>query len=269
MVFIHHLNPVLLHLGPLQLRWYGLMYVIAFVGSYFLLHKLSKEGSLKLSFEKIESLLFYAFVGLFVGARFFYVFVYNFSYYFQNPIEIIAIWKGLAGLSFHGGMIGVVVAGILFSRKYKIPFWHLGDAFVLCAPIGLGFGRIGNFINGELFGRPTLGKWGVIFPEGGFLPRHPSQLYESFFEGLILFYLLWFFRKRVKEGQLSALFLFFYGIFRFCIEFFREPDPQLGFIFFHFSMGQLLCSLMILCGSGLLLYFHSALKKSKINMLNH
>ena len=253
MIYTHTLNPVFLQLGPLQLRWYGLMYVIGFIGAYFLLRKFSKEGSFKLSFVQIESLLFYVFVGLFVGARFFYIFIYNFSYYIQNPIEMIAIWKGLAGLSFHGGMIGVVVAGILFSRKYKIPFWHLGDHFVLCAPIGLGFGRLGNFINGELFGRLTSGSWGVIFTEGGSFPRHPSQLYESFFEGVALFCLLLFFRKRVREGQLSALFLIFYGVFRFALEYFREPDPQLGFIFLNFSMGQLLCALMIVCGS--LLYF--------------
>ncbi|MBI2646156.1 MAG: prolipoprotein diacylglyceryl transferase [Deltaproteobacteria bacterium] len=262
MIYTHTLDPVIFHLGPLQLRWYGLMYVIGFVGAYFLLRKFSKEGSFKLSFIQIESLLFYAFVGLFVGARFFYVFIYNFSYYIHHLIEIVAIWKGLAGLSFHGGMIGVVIAAILFSRKHKIPFWHLGDHFVLCAPIGLGFGRVGNFINGELFGRSTSGNWGVIFPEGGLIPRHPSQLYESFFEGAVLFSLLLFFRKRVREGQLSALFLIFYGIFRFALEYFREPDPQLGFIFLNFSMGQLLCFLMILCGSGLLLYFHPALKRS-------
>src|SRR3989338_3415121 len=131
MIYTHELNPILLQLGPLQLRWYGLMYVVGFMGTYFLLRKFSKEGSFKLSFIQIEYLLFYAFVGLFVGARFFYVFVYNFSYYIHNLIEIIAIWKGLAGLSFHGGMIGVVIAAILFSRKHKIPFWDLEDLEIL------------------------------------------------------------------------------------------------------------------------------------------
>ena len=219
MILTHHINPTLLQVGLFQIRWYGLMYVIGFFASYILMRRFSREGTLKLSYLEIDSLLFYVFVGLFLGARLFYVFVYNFSLYRHHLLEIVEIWKG--GLSFHGGLLGIVIAGLVFSYRYKIPFWKLGDIFVTCAPIGLGFGRIGNFMNGELFGRATDGHWGVIFPEGGPFPRHPSQLYESLFEGFFLFCLMWFFRKRVKTGQLSALFLIFYGITRrlmsFCV----------------------------------------------------
>ncbi len=247
MIIPHHLNPAILHIGPIEIRWYGLMYVIGFMATYYLMRKFSREKTFKLSYEQIESLIFYLFLGLFFGARIFYTIIYNFPYYSIHPLEIFAFWKG--GLSFHGGLLGIVISGILFSRKNKIPFWHLGDTFVTCAPIGLGFGRLGNFINGELYGRPTNGKWGMIFSDGGPMPRHPSQLYESFFEGFILFCLMWVFRKKIKiNGQLSALFLIFYGIFRFGIEFFREPDAQLGFVFLTFSMGQILCVIMILAG---------------------
>jgi len=251
MILHHKLDPVILTLGPLQMRWYGLMYVVGFIAGFFVLRKLSREKILKLNEEQIDGLLFYIFVGLFIGARVLYVFVYNWDYYSQHLMESIAFWKG--GLSFHGGLLGFVVAFILFSRKHKISFWNISDGACVAAPIGIAAVRIGNFINGELFGRPTDGTWGIVFPGGGPMPRHPSQLYESFLEGLVLFTLMFLLRGKLKEGRLSALFLIFYGIFRFSLEFFRQPDVQLGFVLLNvFSMGQILCMIMIAGGVGIL-----------------
>lgn len=249
MIYYHNLNPILLSFGPLSISWYGVMYVLGFICAYLLLKQFSKQKFLKLSIYQIETFLFYCFIGLLLGARLFYVLVYNFDYYLQNPLEMIAIWKGIRGLSFHGGLLGIIMAAIIFSWRYQVSFWNIGDASVIVAPIGLFFGRLGNFINGELYGRlVTSGKWGVVFKDAGPFPRHPSQLYEAFFEGIILFGLMLFFKGKVKKGQLISLFLIFYGIFRFCIEYFREPDSQLGFIFLTFSMGQVLCFLMVLSG---------------------
>ena len=163
------------------------------------------------------------------------------------PLEIFAIWHG--GMSFHGGLIGLLIVGILYAWRRKKSFWKMADLFVVTAPVGLGLGRIGNFINGELYGRVTQAPWGMIFPKGGNLPRHPSQLYESALEGLLLFLILWFVKDRkLPTGGLMALFLILYGSFRFFVEFFREPDAQLGFILGPFTMGQVLCGVMILLG---------------------
>lgn len=258
MIFYHNLNPILLDLGPLQIRWYGLMYVVSFVVAYFLLTHLSRKKFFKLPPSQIEPYLFYCFIGLFVGARFFYVFVYNFNHYISHPLEIFAFWKG--GLSFHGGLLGIFIATLIFGRKQKISFWNFADNAVLAAPLGIFCVRIGNFINGELYGRMvTSGKWGVVFKGAGPFPRHPSQLYEAFFEGLVLFGLMWFLKGRLKQGRLFALFFLFYGIFRFFIEYFREPDVQLGFIFMNLSMGQILCLIMMFV--GILLYFYPFLNR--------
>jgi len=167
--------------------------------------------------------------------------------YLKDPLEIFAIWHG--GMSFHGGLIGVLIVGILFSWENKKSFWKIADLFIVTAPIGLGLGRIGNFINGELYGRVTQVPWGMIFPKGGLLPRHPSQLYESGLEGGVLFLILWFLKdKKLPAGGLLAVFLSLYGLFRFFVELFREPDPQLGFILGPFTMGQILSALMIIGG---------------------
>ena len=165
MIIVHQLNPVLLHLGPLQIRWYGLAYLIAFVAIYFLLKRFTKESFLGLTPEQLNAFIFYNLIGLFVGARLFYVLAYNFHYYWAQPLEMIAIWKG--GLSFHGGLLGMLIATACFSKKEAIGFLHFTDNLAVAAPIGLFLGRLGNFINGELFGRTTNGRWGGIFPDGG------------------------------------------------------------------------------------------------------
>ena len=173
--------------------------------------------------------------------------------YLKDPLEIFAIWHG--GMSFHGGLIGVLIVGLLFSWKNEKSFWKVADLFIVTAPIGLGLGRIGNFINGELYGRVTRVPWAMIFPKGGPLPRHPSQLYESALEGGVLFLILWFLKnRRLPDGGLLALFLSLYGVFRFFVELFREPDPQLGFILGPFTMGQTLSAFMIVGGILLLAY---------------
>jgi len=244
------IDPLLFEYGPLRVSWYGLMYVFGFLISYFLVLYQVRKKDFGLSKPEIENLFFYLIIGLAVGARLGYVVFYNLGTYLKDPLEIFAIWHG--GMSFHGGLIGVLIVGILFSWKNRKPFWKLADLLTVTAPVGLALGRIGNFINGELYGRVTEVPWGMVFPLGGPLPRHPSQLYESALEGFLLFAILWGLKdKKLPEGGILPLFLIFYGIFRFFIEFFREPDTQLGFILGPFSMGQILCFLMILGGIAL------------------
>ena len=250
------IDPILISLGPLRISWYGLMYVFGFLISYFLVLYQIRRKDFGLSKPEIENLFFYLIIGLAVGARIGYVVFYNPGMYLRDPLEIFAIWHG--GMSFHGGLIGVVIVGILFSRKNKKSFWKLADLLTVTAPIGLALGRLGNFINGELYGRVTQVPWGMVFPLGGPHPRHPSQLYEGALEGFLLFAILWRLKdKQIPEGGILPLFLIFYGIFRFFIEFYREPDAQLGFILGPFSMGQVLCFLMILGG----LFLYAYLKK--------
>lgn len=250
-------NPIMIHLGPIRVSWYGMMYVLGFVASYLLVRYQMKKKDFGISKVEIENLYFYLIIGLMVGARLGYVFFYDLKMYLQDPLEIVAIWKG--GMSFHGGLIGVLIVGILFSWKNKKPFWKITDLIIVTAPIGLGLGRIGNFINGELYGRVTDVPWGMVFPRGGPHPRHPSQLYESVLEGGVLFLILWFLKDRkLPTGGLLAIFLFLYGCFRFFVEFFREPDAHIGFILGPFTLGQLLCSFMIV--GGILLYVHLKIK---------
>ena len=247
-----HINPDLFRIGPLHVRWYGLMYVLGFLASYFLIKHQEKSKPLGLSPRMVQDLMFYLAIGLVAGARLGYILFYqymNLGDLVRHPLEIIAVWHG--GMSFHGGLIGTVIAGWWFCRRKGLPFWAVGDRVIVTAPVGLGLGRIGNFLNGELFGRPSGVPWAMIFPEGGPLPRHPSQLYEAFAEGLVLFIVLWILRRRRRpDGMMVAFFLFFYGAFRFLLEFFREPDAHLGFILGPLSMGQLLSSAMV--GAGLL-----------------
>ncbi|MCX5872552.1 MAG: prolipoprotein diacylglyceryl transferase [Deltaproteobacteria bacterium] len=246
-------DPVILKLGPLEFRWYGLMYLVAFGVAYLIIKKelIRKNGPIPV--EAAGDLLFYLILGLLLGARIGYVLFYNLPVYLEQPKEIFAVWHG--GMSFHGGLIGMIMFGLIFSIRCKAPFWELADIGALAAPMGLMLGRIGNFINGELFGRPTNLPWGMIFPGAGDVPRHPSQIYEAILEGPILFLILWILRTRVKRpGSILAIFLMIYGLFRFIAEFFREPDPQLGFIFSGLTMGQILCLVMI--GSGVALFTH-------------
>jgi phosphatidylglycerol---prolipoprotein diacylglyceryl transferase len=245
-------NPILVELGPIRVSWYGLMYVFGFFASYLLVRYQMKKKDFGVSKLDVENLYFYLILGLIIGARLGYVLFYDLKMYLKNPLEIIYINHG--GMSFHGGLIGVLIVAILFSWKNKKPFWKIVDLFIVTAPIGLGLGRIGNFINGELYGRVTQVPWGMIFPSGGPLPRHPSQLYESALEGGVLFLILWFLKnKKLPDGGLLAVFLSLYGVFRFFVELFREPDEQLGFILGPFTMGQTLSSFMIVGGIVLFL----------------
>jgi phosphatidylglycerol:prolipoprotein diacylglycerol transferase len=229
------------------------MYVFGFLASYLLVRYQMKRKDFGITKVEAENLYFYLIVGLIVGARLGYVLFYDLEMYLTNPLEIIYINHG--GMSFHGGLIGVLVVGILFSWRNKKSFWKIADLIIVTVPLGLGLGRIGNFINGELYGRVTQVPWGIIFPNGGPLPRHPSQLYESALEGGVLFIILWLMKDRKHPpGGLLAIFLFLYGVFRFLIEFFREPDSQLGFVIGHFTMGQILSSFMIVLGILLFVY---------------
>ena len=246
-----HINPDIFRIGPLQVRWYGLMYVLEFLASYFLIPRQERSRAIGLKGSLVDAFMLYVFIGLIAGARLGYILFYQYhdlADFLRYPIEIIAVWQG--GMSFHGGLIGCVIAGWLFCRAKNLPFRAVADSAIVTAPIGLGLGRMGNFINGELFGRPTNVPWAMIFPEGGPMPRHPSQLYEAFMEGAVLFILLWILRKKsFRDGMMIAFFLVFYGAFRFILEFFREPDVQLGFILGPLTMGQLLSSAML--GAGL------------------
>jgi len=258
------ISPEIIRIGPLAIRWYGIMYLIGFAFSYLLVKYQIKKRRQKTKVKgqtadsrllslDIASLYSYLILGLLIGARLGYVLFYNLSYYIQHPLEIFAIWHG--GMSLHGGLIGSVIAGILFCKKMKINAWQVADLVFVTAPIGIGFGRIGNFINRELYGRVTDVPWAMIFPDGGALPRHPSQIYQFFLEGIALFIILWTLKdKGFRPGIISSLFLILYGVFRFFVEFFREPDPHLGFIVSFLTMGQILSGAMILIGLGIIYY---------------
>ncbi len=250
-----HINPHIVSIGPIKIRWYGVMYILGFLAAYILIPLQKRSREIGLNGKNLQDLIFYLALGLVIGARFGYLLLYqypNFGYYLHHPVEIIATWHG--GMSFHGGFIGTILAGYLFSKRRNIPFWATADSVAVTAPIGLGLGRIGNFINSELYGRVTHVPWAMIFPNSDGLPRHPSQLYESFFEGLVLFVILWKLRKKERQdGMMVVLFLALYGFFRFFIEFFREPDPQIGFIAGFFTMGQILCIAMIILATILYL----------------
>lgn len=242
------IKPYIFRIGPIQVRWYGLMYIFGFAASYLLVRKEVARRRMAVGKPVIDELYFYLILGLILGARLGYVLFYNLPEYLRNPIEILAVWRG--GMSFHGGLIGALLGGIYISGKRGLDFWTISDMVMATVPIGLGLGRIGNFINGELYGRITEVPWAMVFPGGGRLPRHPSQLYEAVLEGLVLFVILWTARNRTKrKGDLTALFLVLYGLMRSFAELFREPDPQIGLLAGRATMGQLLSSLMILAGA--------------------
>ncbi len=247
--FVVQFDPVIFSLGPLQVRWYGFMYVVGYIIGGQLLRHLAKNGYFQAPVEKADALITYLLIGMFVGARLTYVFVYNWDYYSQHIDELFSVWQG--GLSFHGAIVGMALAGWYFSKKHGIHPLQALDSMVVCGTQGLFWGRLGNFINGELYGRTTDAAIGMIFPAGGPMPRHPSQLYEGVFEGLVLGAILWWWaRPRLKiHGLCTAVFLMGYAFFRFGIEFFREPDAQLGYYFSGVTMGQILCLLMFLVGA--------------------
>jgi phosphatidylglycerol:prolipoprotein diacylglycerol transferase len=238
------LDPVLLDLGILQLRWYGLMYVVGFAVGSWLLTRLAKSGFWPLPKEAIDKYVTALIVGMFLGARTFYVFIYNWDYYSTHLEELLYVWRG--GLSFHGAVFGMILANMWFARKHKVHFLQLTDCMAVAGTQGLFFGRMGNFINAELYGRVTDSPLGIVFPGAGPYPRHASQLYEGILEGIILALILYVVHRRQKfYGVVGAVFLLGYGTFRFIVEFFREPDAQLGYYFDLFTMGQILCFLML------------------------
>lgn len=238
-------NPVLVSLGPLEVRWYGLMYVAGFMFGGWMLNRLAKSGFWPLTKETIDKYVTALIIGMFLGARLAYVFIYNWDYYGDHPLELFHVWKG--GLSFHGAVFGMCMATLWFARKHRVHFFQIADCMAVAGSPGLLFGRLGNFINGELYGRVTDVPWGIVFPGAGPYPRHASQLYEGLLEGVVLALILWALHKRERVyGVVSACFLLGYGGFRFVVEFFREPDAQLGYYFGTFTMGQILCFLMLL-----------------------
>jgi phosphatidylglycerol:prolipoprotein diacylglycerol transferase len=243
-----HIDPVFLSIGPLQFRWYGLMYVLAFAATYFILRSEVQRKQLPLSADDVADLVFFGALGVVVGGRLGYILFYKLPFYLAHPLQIFAVWEG--GMSFHGGFLGVIIAFFIYSRRKQLPFFTLIDMAALCAPVGLGLGRLGNFINAELYGRQTDLPWGIVFPGGGTLPRHPSQLYEALLEGLVLFLVVrTAYRRSTATGVAGWTFVAGYGLFRFIVEFFRQPDEHLGFMFAFFSMGQLLSLPMFLLGS--------------------
>jgi len=251
------IDPVAISVGSVVIRWYALAYMAGFLGGWYAAKAfLKKYTSPHLKSDHFDDLLTWIVIGVIFGGRFGYIAFYNAPYYWDNPADILKIWQG--GMSFHGGLIGVIVAMILFAWKNNIPFFALSDRVAVVTPIGLFFGRIANFINGELYGRVTNMPWAINFPHID-QPRHPSQLYESFSEGLVLFIILLLIqncsRARGRIGILSGVFLMVYSFFRFMVEFTREPDTQLGFVGFDIlTMGQLLCLPMFVAGAVIILY---------------
>lgn len=241
------IDPVFLRLGPLEFRWYGLMYILGFLAAFCIIKAQSKKRALALSSETLSDIVFMIALGIVLGGRTGYILFYNLSWYLSHPLKVFAVWEG--GMSFHGGIIGGVIAGIYVFRKNRLDLWTMADIVALTIPVGLGLGRLGNFINGELYGRVTDRSWGVVFPTGGNLPRHPSQLYEAFLEGFVLLLLVWGVDRTAPPKSVPFWTVICgYGFFRFSVEFFREPDQQLGFLWGGATMGQLLSLPMFLLG---------------------
>jgi phosphatidylglycerol:prolipoprotein diacylglycerol transferase len=247
------IDPIIFSVGPLQVRWYGAMYVLGFVVGGAILKYLADKKFWPLDKEAIDKYITWLIISMFLGARLFYVFLYNWDYYSDNFLDIFSVWKG--GLSFHGAVFGMCIATWLFAKKHKLHFFQIADSMAVAGSPGLLFGRMGNFINGELYGRVTDSWAGIVFPGGGPFPRHASQLYEGVLEGIALFIILFYLHKRQRiYGMVSSVFLLGYGVFRFIVEFFREPDAQLGYYFNYFTMGQFLCLAMIIMSFFMMRY---------------
>lgn len=249
------ISPIAFSIGPLAIRWYSLAYLFGILIAWFLVLRNTKKYNLEYTSQHIEDLAFYITMGIVIGGRLGYAIFYGGEEMWLKPWKILELWKG--GMSFHGGICGVIIAAFLYVKKYKFKFLAITDLVALYAPIGIFLGRITNFINDELWGRVTNVPWAIRFPNGGYLPRHPSQLYEAFFEGIVLFIILnylWSFAKvRAKHGTISSVFVLFYGIFRICMEQFRQPDAHLGFYFEKITMGQMLSVPFIIAGLYILL----------------
>jgi phosphatidylglycerol:prolipoprotein diacylglycerol transferase len=253
-MWVHDIDPVALDLGFLQIHWYGLMYLVGFAAAWWLGVWRARRAGSGWTEQQISDLIFWGAVGVVLGGRVGYVLFYQFDYFVANPLWLFHVWEG--GMSFHGGLVGVLVALWLFGRRQGKTFFEMGDFTAPLIPIGLGAGRVGNFIGGELWGRATDVPWAVIFPHAGdAVPRHPSQLYEFALEGVLMFALLWWYSSKPRPRMaVSGLFLLLYGGFRSLIELVREPDGQLGFVAFEWlTMGQLLSVPMVLTGALLML----------------
>lgn len=267
-----HMDPVIFQIGSFRLQYYGLMYLLAFGMTYGLATwRINHEKRWPIDKEALQGLLTAMIIGLIIGARFGYVLFYNLAYYMKHPLEIVLPFSldngfhftGISGMSYHGGLFGTIVCGAWFVHKHKLSFTRMADLLIPCIPAGYTFGRLGNFINGELWGRITTSPIGMYFPEApGSALRHPSQLYEAFGEGIVLFVILWLLRRRVRTpGAMLPIYLIGYGVVRFIIEYFRQPDAQVGFVFLSFSMGQLLCSAMVT--AGVMLWFYLTRRSSR------
>jgi len=248
-----NIDPIAFSIGPLAVRWYGLMYLAGFAIGWWLGTGRIAKGQAPITRAQLDDLLFLVVLGVIFGGRLGYVLFYKPAYYAAHPLEILAIWQG--GMSFHGGLLGVMLAMVLAARRHKVDWLRLMDFIAPLIPPGIAAGRLGNFINAELPGRVTDVPWGMVFPGAGDAPRHPSQLYQFALEGLALFALLWWFSSKPRpRGQVSAMFLLGYGVLRFVAEFAREPDSFIGYLALGLTMGQWLCLVMIAAGAALLLW---------------
>ena len=251
-MYVHDLNPVLISFGFFEIRWYSLAYIFGILIGWWIAKKIIifkvKNKNVTFDVKIFDDLVSYIIISIILGGRIGYIIFYNFSYYFINPLDIFKIWQG--GMSFHGALIGVVLGTYIFAKKAKINLFFFLDVIGVVAPIGIFFGRVANFINGELYGKPSNFFWSVVFPEIDKIPRHPSQLYEAMLEGIILFIILMkaTYKKETRTGVVSALFLILYGFFRIVAEQFREPDTQIGYLFNLLTMGSILSFSMILIG---------------------
>lgn len=254
MFYYPHINPVAISLGRIQIHWYGIMYLLGFWSAWLLGSYRIKKMNGIWSKEQLSDLIFYCALGVILGGRIGYMLFYNWPNFYAEPLSLFKVWQG--GMSFHGGCLGVIIAMWCYAYFHKRTFFSVSDFIAPLVPCGLAFGRIGNFINGELWGRITTVPWGMIYPQAGSLPRHPSQIYEFLMEGILLFIIVWIYSSKPRpQMAVSGLFAFCYGIFRFIAECFRQPDPQLGYIAFHWlTMGQLLSLPLIFLGMGLLIY---------------
>ncbi|PVY78846.1 prolipoprotein diacylglyceryl transferase [Tamilnaduibacter salinus] len=249
------IDPVAISIGPLKIHWYGLTYLVGFLSAWFLGRLRARKPGSPLNEEQMGDLIFYAALGVILGGRFGYVVFYNFELFLADPLWLFRIWEG--GMAFHGGLLGVLIAMAWFARRIGRSFFQVTDFVAPLVPIGLGAGRIGNFINGELWGKPTDVAWGMVFPKApDALVRHPSQLYQFAMEGVLLFAVLWWFSARPRPRMaVSGLFLALYGVFRIVAEFFRQPDAQLGYLAFDWvTMGQVLSLPMVLAGAAMMVW---------------
>ena len=260
MVSFTPFEKAFLTIGSVSLKYYGLMYVIGTILSYFIIKHLLKKRKVNISQEQLWDLMTYGIIGVIAGARIGYILFYNFNYYLSNPLKLFAVWEG--GMSFHGGLLGVLLTGYLFSKKHKFKFYELADVVAIPFFLALAFGRIGNFINGELVGRITSLPWGMEFAGyEGF--RHPSQLYASIQNLSIFIVLLYLLKYKFKLGTYFWLGISFYGFFRFLVEFVRQPDPQIGFVLYNLTLGQILCLPMVLIGIFMLVRINQKKRSSQ------